>query len=131
MKLLPKALERNTLYQTISSGKYGAALQTTYGMPYDPYLVVANLNRHIIKDNLVAQGLVGVKNGDKMVIELNNMIDEKQIQNQYKKILTAVEKSASLIPITYKKQIALYRSDKMKGYKFYSIPTIYDIQCSR
>lgn len=128
IKLSPKGLERNILFQTISSGKYEAALQVTYGMPYDPYLAVANLNRQMIIDNLVAQGLVGVKDGDEMIIDVNTMVDEKEIQDQYKKILTGVEQSASLIPITYRKQIYLYRTDKIKDYKFYGIPEIYDIQ---
>lgn len=128
IKLLPKGLERNTLFQTIGSGKYEAALQVTYGMPYDPYLAVANLNRQMIIDNLVAQGLVGVKDGDKMVMEVNAMTDEKEIEKQYKNILTGVEISASLVPITYKKQISLYRTDKINKYKFYNIPVIYHIQ---
>lgn len=128
IKLYPKALERNTLFQTIGSGKYEAALQTTYGLPYDPYLVIANLNRQRIRDNLVAQGLVGIDGADKLIMSVNGMSDEKAIQEQYKKILTGVQESASLVPITYKKQVMLYNKNNVKEYDFYSIPAIYDMK---
>ena len=153
IKLIPKNLERNSLYQTISKGEFNAALQTTYGLPYDPFLFISNLNKkniglslqeelsleenkkmlnEFIKknigDNLVAQGMINVEGSENLVLDVNMMIDDTEIQMQYKKILTNLNNEAALIPITFKKQSILYNKEKIKGYDFYSIPSLYNIR---
>ena len=128
IKLIPKNLERNSLYQTISKGEFNAALQTTYGLPYDPFLFISNLNKKNIGDNLVAQGMINVEGSENLVLDVNTMIDDTEIQMQYKKILTNLNNEAALIPITYKKQSILYNKEKIKGYDFYSIPSLYNIR---
>jgi len=128
IKLIPKNLERNSLYQTISKGKFNAALQTTYGLPYDPFLFISNLNKKNIGDNLVAQGMINVEGSENLVLDVNMMIDDTEIQMQYKKILTNLNNEAALIPITFKKQSILYNREKIKGYDFYSIPSLYNIR---
>jgi len=128
IKLIPKNLERNSLYQTISKGKFDAALQTTYGLPYDPFLFISNLNKKNIGDNLVAQGMINVEGSENLVLDVNMMIDDTEIQMQYKKILTNLNNEAALIPITFKKQSILYNKEKIKGYDFYSIPSLYNIR---
>ncbi|WYE06441.1 nickel ABC transporter substrate-binding protein [Fusobacterium animalis] len=128
IKLIPKNLERNSLYQTISKGEFNAALQTTYGLPYDPFLFISNLNKKNIGDNLVAQGMINVEGSENLVLDVNTMIDDTKIQMQYKKILTNLNNEAALIPITYKKQSILYNKEKIKDYVFYSIPSLYDIR---
>ena len=128
IKLIPKNLERNSLYQTISKGEFDAALQTTYGLPYDPFLFISNLNKKNIGDNLVAQGMINVEGSENLVLDLNTMIDDTKIQMQYKKILINLNNEAALIPITFKKQSILYNKEKIKGYDFYSIPSLYNIR---
>ena len=128
IKLIPKNLERNSLYQTISKGKFDAALQTTYGLPYDPFLFISNLNKKNIGDNLVAQGMKNVEGSENLVLDLNTMIDDTKIQMQYKKILMSLNNEAALIPITFKKQSILYNKEKIKDYDFYSIPSLYNIR---
>jgi len=128
IKLIPKNLERNSLYQTISKGEFNAALQTTYGLPYDPFLFISNLNKKNIGDNLVAQGMINVEGSENLVLDVNMMIDDTEIQMQYKKILTNLNNEAALIPITFKKQSILYNKEKIKGYDFYSIPSLYNIR---
>jgi len=128
IKLIPKNLERNSLYQTISKGEFNAALQTTYGLPYDPFLFISNLNKKNIGDNLVAQGMKNVEGSENLVLDLNTMIDDTKIQMQYKKILMNLNNEAALIPITFKKQSILYNREKIKDYDFYSIPSLYDIR---
>ena len=128
IKLIPKNLERNSLYQTISKGEFNAALQTTYGLPYDPFLFISNLNKKNIGDNLVAQGMINVEGSENLVLDVNTMIDDTEIQMQYKKILTNLNNEAALIPITFKKQSILYNKEKIKGYDFYSIPSLYNIR---
>ena len=128
IKLISKNLERNSLYQTISKGEFDAALQTTYGLPYDPFLFISNLNKKNIGDNLVAQGMKNVEGSENLVLDLNTMIDDTKIQMQYKKILMSLNNEAALIPITFKKQSILYNRKKIKDYDFYSIPSLYDIR---
>ncbi|WYA05878.1 nickel ABC transporter substrate-binding protein [Fusobacterium nucleatum] len=128
IKLIPKNLERNSLYQTISKGEFNAALQTTYGLPYDPFLFISNLNKKNIGDNLVAQGMINVEGSENLVLDVNTMIDDTEIQMQYKKILMNLNNEAALIPITFKKQSILYNKEKIKGYDFYSIPSLYNIR---
>ncbi|WYL17215.1 nickel ABC transporter substrate-binding protein [Fusobacterium animalis] len=128
IKLIPKNLERNSLYQTISKGEFDAALQTTYGLPYDPFLFISNLNKKNIGDNLVAQGMKNVEGSENLVLDLNTMIDDTKIKMQYKKILMSLNNEAALIPITFKKQSILYNREKIKDYDFYSIPSLYDIR---
>ena len=128
IKLISKNLERNSLYQTISKGEFDAALQTTYGLPYDPFLFISNLNKKNIGDNLVAQGMKNVEGSENLVLDLNTMIDDNEIQMQYKKILMNLNNEAALIPITFKKQSILYNREKIKDYDFYSIPSLYDIR---
>ena len=72
--------------------------------------------------------MINVEGSENLVLDVNTMIDDTEIQMQYKKILMNLNNEAALIPITFKKQSILYNREKIKDYDFYSIPSLYDIR---
>lgn len=127
IKITAKRMEGHSHYSAIANGEYDLALQETYGLPYDPYLFMSILGSQPIRDNFMAQGLAGVKEANKLIADLNCMIEDENIQNQFKIILNELHNTASLLPITNKKELVLFSTAKIAKYDFYSLPMSIDV----
>ncbi len=127
MKINTTSLERYTLFQTIAKGDYDIAIQDTYGIPYDPYLFVSNLCTVPLKDNLVAQGFKHIENSNEIIMQLTSMVSKDKIQKKYNYILSEIHKGAALIPLTNRKQLAVYNLDTISNYDFYGQPVLINV----
>jgi nickel transport system substrate-binding protein len=127
MEMKATGLEQNIIYQKIANGGYQAALQDTYGIPYDPYLFVSNFCTTPLRDNLTAQALKHVGNGNELVMGLMFMINQDEIQKNYNRILTEVQNGAAFVPLTSRKQLAVYNANTISKYDFYGQPVLINV----
>ncbi|QOR34644.1 nickel ABC transporter, nickel/metallophore periplasmic binding protein [Clostridium sp. 'deep sea'] len=110
----------------IQKGNFSMAYEETYGIPYDPFTFVVNMNSDIAK-NIPAQGLAHIKDSNKIIMELSSLVDENEVQDKYKFILNEIHKNVSFVPISYKKELVIFNSEKIADYEYNGQPSNVDI----
>lgn len=110
----------------VQKGNFTMGYEETYGIPYDPFTFIVNMNSDISK-NIPAQGLAHIKDGNKIIVELSTLVDENEVQDKYNFILKEIHKNISFVPISYKKELVIFNSRKIADYEFNGQPSNVDI----
>lgn len=110
-----------------NKGNYDLVYRETYGIPYDPYITVNNMNSALEADYTVVQGLAHLNNADEIIATLPAMADEEEIRHTYDFILGKIHQNMALVPISYTKELAVFNAEKIAGYQFYGQPSHIDI----
>ncbi|MDQ0166520.1 ABC transporter substrate-binding protein [Caldalkalibacillus horti] len=127
MAIKPNGMERMAYYSKIQQNEFTIAFNETYGIIYDPYTYISNMNPDHMMDNFAALGLSFVENSNEIINALNVSVDEEEIQETYSFILTEIHEKAIFLPISYMKELAVYNSAKIEEYTFYSYPSFIDV----
>lgn len=122
MDIKIKGMEMLDYYAETMSNAFDISLHRTYGISYDPYTMVTNMNPDLQTDFVAAQAIALIENGKEILRELNATADEEKIQQAYDLILTEINDKAIFIPISYTKELAAYNTSKIEGYTFNGQP---------
>ena len=103
----------------IQSGNFTASYEESYN---DPLTFIVNMNSDIA-NAVPAQGLAHIKNGNEIIKGLATLVDTNEIQDKYNFILEEIHENISFIPISYKKELVIFNSDKISEYRFNGQPS--------
>lgn len=122
MEIKVRGMEMLDYYAETMKNDFYMSLNRAYGISYDPYTFVTNMNSDLQTDFVAAQALALVENGNGILRELNATADENKIRQTYDLILKEVNDKAIFIPISYVRELAVYNSGKIDGYTFNGQP---------
>ncbi len=122
MDLKEKGLDMMAWYAESLQGNFTLAYNTTYYIPDVPFTLISNMNSEMQIDNLMAQGLAHLPDGNQLIIELNTMVDQQEIQQRYAYILGEIHQNVSFVPISYIKELVVFNADKITDYQFFGQP---------
>ncbi len=122
MDIKVRGMEMLDYYAETMKNDFDIALNRGYGISYDPYTFITNMNSDLQTDFVAAQALSLIENGNDILRELNATADENKIRQTYQLILTEVNDKAILIPISYIKELAVYNGTKIDSYTFNGQP---------
>lgn len=109
-------------YAETQEGDYSMVLAHTYGIPYDPFTLISNLNPKLHADYVAETGLQHLDNASELITELTTMTDEEEISKRYQYILQEINDNAVFVPVSEIKALAIFNSDKIEDYEFNSRP---------
>ncbi|HML47091.1 MAG TPA: ABC transporter substrate-binding protein, partial [Clostridia bacterium] len=121
IELIPKGGDMMAYYADIY-GDFGVALSYTYGLTFDPYTTVANMNPEVSTDPVVMQALANLPDPAGLIRTLHSTADEDVVRETYRTILTNINDNAVFIPISEAKVPAVYNADKIAAFGFHEIP---------
>lgn len=127
MDMKVKGMEMMAFYGETMQNNFTATLGKTYGLTYDPYTFVSNMNASLQTDNVAAQALALVDKGDDIIKSLNTTGDDKEVQKAYDLILNEVHNKAIFLPFSNIKELAVFNSKKIASYTFNGQPANVDI----
>ncbi|MFC6650747.1 nickel ABC transporter substrate-binding protein [Paenibacillus rhizoplanae] len=127
MEVKVKGMDRMAYYAETMKNDFTIILNQTYGLTYDPYTFISNMNASLKVDNFAAQALSLVPDGDQIIESLYSMSDITKIQETYDFILKEIHNQAIFLPISFVKELAVYNSKKINSYSFNGQPTSVDI----
>jgi nickel transport system substrate-binding protein len=127
VEAIPTGIEMLAYYQATLEGKFGLALAQTYGLNYDPMTTVSNMNPSMHIDPVSEQAVAGLPDAAGLINTLNSTADEQVVKDAYKTILTEINDSAAIIPISYIKQLAVYNTGKIESFAFNGQPDNVDL----
>ena len=108
-----------TWFGMVSSGDYAITLYQTYGGAYDPNTLVTNMNSDIGADPVAMQFSSFLEGGNALIAELNSTSDLNRVQEIYAEILGTIADKVLMIPISYTREFAAWKSKVITGYDFY------------
>ena len=117
-KLIPSGNEMMTWFSILMAGDYQITMYQTYGGAYDPSTVVTNMNPASSTDPIAVQVASALEGSDVLFAELNSTSDLAQVQKIYAQILGTIADKALMVPVSYAREFAVWRSDVMTGYDF-------------
>lgn len=127
MDIKVNGMEFMDFYTETLNNNFTLALGNTYGLTYDPYTFVSNMNSSLQADNVAAQALALMENGDQIIQTLNTTVDETEVQRIYDLILKEIHDKAIFIPISGMQELAVFNSDKIASYTFNGQPANVDV----
>ena len=117
--ITPSGADMMTWFGTVSSGDYAITIYQTYGGAYDPSTQVTNMNSDIGADPVAMQFSSFLEGGDALIAELNSTSDINRVQEIYAEILGTIADKVLMIPISYTREFAAWKSEVINGYDFY------------
>jgi nickel transport system substrate-binding protein len=127
MDIKVNGLEMMAFYSETMQNNFTITLGKTYGLTYDPYTFITNMNASLQVDNVAAQGLSLIDNGDAIISELNATEDENKVQETYDLILNEIHDQAIFVPVSNIKELAVFNSSKIESYTFNGQPANVDV----
>lgn len=122
MDIKVRGMEMMAYYAETMKNNFTVTLSKTYGLSYDPYTFVSNMNSATQADQVAAQALALVEGGDEIINKLNTTSDEKKIEEAYQFVLNEVHQNAIYVPITTVMELAVFNSSKIASYTFNGQP---------
>ena len=117
--ITPSGADMMTWFGTVSSGDYAITIYQTYGGAYDPSTQVTNMNSDIGADPVAMQVPSFLEGGNALIAELNSTSDLNRVQEIYAEILGTIADKVLMIPISYTREFAAWKSEVITGYDFY------------
>jgi nickel transport system substrate-binding protein len=121
IELIPKSGDMMAYYADIY-GDFGVALYYTYGLVYDPYTTVTNMNPEVGSDPVSMQAIANLPDPAGLIKTLNATADENVVRETYRTILANINDNAIYIPISEAKVLAAYNADKIAAFAFDTVP---------
>ncbi|WDV46504.1 nickel ABC transporter substrate-binding protein [Clostridiaceae bacterium M8S5] len=114
-------------YSKVQEGNYTVVYRETYGIPFDPFTGISNMNSDIMVDHSYAQGLAHLNDGNEIISQLSTSVNEEDIQKKYNYILKEIHANNAYVPISEMKELTVYSKEKIANYKFDGQPSNFNI----
>ncbi len=119
-KITPSGTDMMTWFGAIQASAYEITIYLTYGGAYDPTTVVTNMNPDTSTDPIAVQVSSALDGGSAIITELNSTSDMERAQEIYTQLLGAIAEQSLMVPVSYPREFAAWKSKKISGYDFYS-----------
>lgn len=109
-----EGLDMMTWWGKVMSGDFDMSLNSTIGVPYDPYVDLKSM----IDLNVHAVGMAGMEEKaiiDEKINEIYTTNDPEALQMIFNEILTQLNKGGNDIPIYYQKEPVVFNSDRISN----------------
>lgn len=120
------AVDMNTWYSALMSGDYDLTFYNTAGGSFDPATDLTNMAPGAMGDPVLCQFSSFFENPE-IFTELDSTADMSRVQEIYDIVLKGIADRNLLIPLTGTHDLALWNSDKITGYDFYTDASYVDI----
>lgn len=121
IELIPKGGDMMAYYADIY-GDFGVVLHYTYGLTFDPYTTISNMNPETSTDPVAMQALANLPDPVGLIQTLNSTADEEVVRETYRTILTNIHDHVIFIPISDAKVPAAYNAEKVAAFGFHELP---------
>lgn len=123
MDIKVTGLDMMAWYAKTQADEFAIAGRETYGIPSDPFTSISNMNTQTKVDNILAQALIHLEDGDEIINKLNTLVKENEIQEEYDFILNEIHSNSPFVPISHIKELIVYNSKKIDAYEFDGQPS--------
>ncbi len=112
------ASESIGFYQSQKNGNFDLIFNDTWGNPYDPYSFIASMLVPSHADFTIQKDLTNKKDIDANIYRILNAYGDKELQQEYTNLLTALHQSDIYLPLAYTLVLGVYHKDKIQSYHF-------------
>lgn len=119
-------IHRNTWYGALMAGEYDLTFYNTAGGSFDPATDMSNMAPGAMGDPILCQFSAFFENPE-IFAELDSTSDSRRVQEIYGMILNGIADQNLLVPVTGTHDLALWNTDKITGYDFYTDASYVDI----
>ena len=119
-KITPNGTDMMTWFGAIQAGAYEITIYQTYGGVYDPTTVVTNMNPETSTDPIAMQVSSALDGGNAIIAELNSTSDMVRVQEIYDQLLGTIAEQSLMVPVSYTREFAAWKSETISGYDFCS-----------
>jgi nickel transport system substrate-binding protein len=116
----------NTWYGALMAGEYDLTFYNTAGGSFDPATDMSNMAPGAMGDPILCQFSAFFENPE-IFAELDSTSDSQRVQEIYGMILNGIADQNLLVPVTGTHDLALWNTDKITGYDFYTDASYVDI----
>ena len=120
------AVDMNTWYGALMAGEYDLTFYNTAGGSFDPATDMSNMAPGAMGDPILCQFSAFFENPE-VFAELDSTSDSRRVQEIYGMILNGIADQNLLVPVTGTHDLALWNTDKITGYDFYTDASYVDI----
>ena len=120
------AVDMNTWYGALMAGEYDLTFYNTAGGSFDPATDMSNMAPGAMGDPILCQFSAFFENPE-IFAELDSTSDSQRVQEIYGIILNGIADQNLLVPVTGTHDLALWNTDKITGYDFYTDASYVDI----
>lgn len=120
------AVDMNTWYGALMAGEYDLTFYNTAGGSFDPATDMSNMAPGAMGDPILCQFSAFFENPE-IFAELDSTSDSRRVQEIYGMILNGIADQNLLVPVTGTHDLALWNTDKITGYDFYTDASYIDI----
>lgn len=120
------AVDMNTWYGDLMAGEYDLTFYNTAGGSFDPATDMSNMAPGAMGDPILCQFSAFFENPE-IFAELDSTSDSQRVQEIYGMILNGIADQNLLVPVTGTHDLALWNTDKITGYDFYTDASYVDI----
>lgn len=115
-----------------SGGEFSMAYYESYGVLYDPFTYVANMNPNTdytqpsySTDPMVAKALPSMSYDAayELISSIPALIGDENISEAFHTVLETAHNDCALIPVTYVNELVLYNSNVISEYAFAGVPS--------
>lgn len=115
-----------------SGGEFSMAYYESYGILYDPFTYVANMNPNTdytqpsySTDPMVAKALpsMGYDAAYELISGIPTLVGDENIRTVFHDVLEAAHTDSVLIPVTYVNELVIYNSNVIDAYSFAGVPS--------
>ncbi len=132
MKVTLNGIELMAFYSDIfSAGKYVMTYYESYGILYDPFTFVSNMNPNMdytkasySTDPMVSKALSNLSYDEayNLTSGLLSLVGEDKIRQSFHYALEKAHENGVLVPVTYRNELALFNNKTISGYAFQGQP---------
>ena len=110
----------------LMAGEYDLTFYNTAGGSFDPATDMSNMAPGAMGDPILCQFSAFFENPE-IFAELDSTSDSQRVQEIYGMILNGIADQNLLVPVTGTHDLALWNTDKITGYDFYTDASYVDI----
>lgn len=133
MKVTLTGIELMAFFSDIySSGNYSMAYYESYGILYDPFTFVSNMNPNMdyskpaySTDPMVSKALSNLSYDEayKLTGDLLGLVGDDKITESFHYALEKAHENGVLVPVTYRNELAVFNNKPISDYDFKGQPT--------
>lgn len=126
-------MEQMAMFTDIyNAGDYEMSFYKSYGILYDPFTFVSNMNPNLDYNNgvystdpMVSKALSSMNYDEayKLTSTLLSLVGDENITNAFHKALESAHRDTVIIPVTYQNELTVYNNSKIEDYTFGGNPS--------
>lgn len=131
MKVTLAGMDLMAFFNIYNGGDYSLAYFESYGILYDPFTFVSNMNPNMdytkpaySTDPMVSKALSNLSDDEAydLTSGLLSLVGDDKITERFHYLLEKAHENGVLVPVTYRNELAVFDSKTISHYTFYGQP---------